>query len=325
MPRRYLPCTGTLFLTLLVGAVLASDQPPGDPGKSTDLSPAAASISFTNNSGAAVDLVWVDRAGVEKPFGVLAPGQTRPIQTFHGHLWRFKQNSQTIGFYQANQPGSQSYAIRRVSGAADNKQQMAGGAGATDPGKTVNISSTNVMVAFLNNSSDAVELVWVDYAGVEKPFAKIERGAFRAQQTLHGHLWRFKQNGSVIGFYLATNDASQFTYVGKPPLLMSTVAPTASDSTKSVDLSTTSVNMTLQNNTEAAVDVFWVDRAGVENPWGTLQRGSARPQQTIHGHLWRFKQDGRVIGTYQATQAASQTYQIGKAQGPARPEDYRTP
>jgi len=61
--------------------------PRRDGGRSGDSS-RSTSITFDNRSPAAIRLFWLDREGAPKPYGEVAPGETRQISTFAGHLWR---------------------------------------------------------------------------------------------------------------------------------------------------------------------------------------------------------------------------------------------
>lgn len=93
------------------------------------------------------------------------------------------------------------------------------------------------------------------------------------------------------------------------------------DPQRSLDLSPTSVMVTFDNRTDGPIDAIWVDLSGDEKSYGQIDPGDAWEQQTYHGHLWRFLQDGRIVGTYQANAQLQQTLTIGSAGGEdPRPE-----
>jgi dipeptidyl aminopeptidase/acylaminoacyl peptidase len=62
-------------------------QPRRDGGRSGD-SARATMITFDNQTAAAIRLFWVDREGLAKPYGEVAPGQQRQLSTYVGHWWR---------------------------------------------------------------------------------------------------------------------------------------------------------------------------------------------------------------------------------------------
>lgn len=59
----------------------------------------------------------------------------------------------------------------------------------------------------------------------------------------------------------------------------------------------TLVQLTFTNGTSAAVEVFWVDNEGQEQPYYVIQAGTSYTQRTYPTHLWRFKQGGAGAGT----------------------------
>jgi hypothetical protein len=180
------------------------------------------------------------------------------------------------------------------------------------PTRSVNISPTAVRVTFLNQTDSAVDVIWVDHGGAERSYGQIPAGGERPQDTGHGHLWRFKQNGRVIVDYQATQSPIQQFAIGR-----TAPAPMPSaDPGKSINLSPTAVTVRFVNDSNKAVEVFWVDHRGAEQRYGTLASGQARVQDTGHGHLWRFKQGGRVISFYQAKQDAAQTFAITGGSSP---------
>ena len=75
--------------------------------------------------------------------------------------------------------------------------------GSEVPTKSVNLSRTAVTVKFLNQSTDPIEVIWVDHTGNEKRHSLLYPGRTLDQQTGHGHLWRFKRNDETIAFYQA--------------------------------------------------------------------------------------------------------------------------
>ncbi|HWJ94205.1 MAG TPA: S8 family serine peptidase [Telluria sp.] len=55
-------------------------------------------FALTNHSSQVLQLFWVDRAGVEQPFGEIAPGATANQMTVSSHAWEVKSKDGSIGF-----------------------------------------------------------------------------------------------------------------------------------------------------------------------------------------------------------------------------------
>ena len=82
-----------------------------DPGKSVANSQQRLNVSFRNMQGQDLELIWVDFEGNERSYGEIAPSQSIEQETGDGHLWRFKMNGKTIGFFLADANGPQAFAI----------------------------------------------------------------------------------------------------------------------------------------------------------------------------------------------------------------------
>jgi len=60
-------------------------------------SKAARTVSVSNNTGVAIQKVWLDQEGEEQDYGLLEPGATETIGSFVGHVWRFKDSTHPNG------------------------------------------------------------------------------------------------------------------------------------------------------------------------------------------------------------------------------------
>ncbi len=78
---------------------------------------------------------------------------------------------------------------------------------------------------------------------------------------------------------------------------------------RSVD-SRTTVTVTFSNTTQSPIEVLWLDYEGQEKHYGSIEAGREWRQQTFATHPWRFKQDGRVVSAYTATENPQQYYVI---------------
>ncbi len=61
---------------------------PANPALRSHASKRATHLQITNGAREPLRLAWIDYAGVDKPWGVVAPGATRSMNTFVGHAWR---------------------------------------------------------------------------------------------------------------------------------------------------------------------------------------------------------------------------------------------
>ena len=87
-------------------------------------------------------------------------------------------------------------------------------------------------------------------------------------------------------------------------------APAAANLTTRSLTSLTQVQVTFVNSTSADVELFWVDFAGQEQPWGVIPAGTSIVQGSYATHVWRFKQGGRVLGNYTAESTPEQRWTI---------------
>ena len=74
---------------------------------------------------------------------------------------------------------------------------------ANDPGKSVSKSQQRLQISLRNMRANPVDLFWVDFDGNEQSYGTLEPQQSINQETGDGHLWRFKENGRTIGFFLA--------------------------------------------------------------------------------------------------------------------------
>jgi len=128
-----------------------------------------------------------------------------------------------------------------------------------------------VIVTFENHTPAAVDIFWVDFDGVEQNYGLLEPGWVWEQETFAGHLWRFRQNGQLLGAYAAGRDAQQ-----------SYIIALEMERSLSGD---TPVAVVFQNNTPAAVEVFWVDYEGAEQGYGEIPPGQNMQMETAATHL----------------------------------------
>lgn len=91
------------------------------------------------------------------------------------------------------------------------------------------------------------------------------------------------------------------------------------DPAKSTHLADTQVKVVVNNPTGAPLSTIWVDFEGAERDYGSIPSGASTELQTFPGHLWLFKQGGKTLGRYRATQQPQQAWTAGAAQTPPAP------
>ncbi len=74
--------------------------------------------------------------------------------------------------------------------------------------------------------------------------------------------------------------------------------------------SETAVTVIIQNSTAAPVEMIWIDFAGLEKSYGVIPPGESRELGTYATHVWRFKQNGQILGAYVVGRALQQFYNI---------------
>lgn len=72
--------------------------------------------------------------------------------------------------------------------------------------------------------------------------------------------------------------------------------------------------LTFLNRTTDNVEVFWLNNRGERRSYGKIAPGDRKTQHTFSGHVWEFiSSDGRVLGTFQATDASAMVEIDGRA------------
>jgi len=89
------------------------------------------------------------------------------------------------------------------------------------------------------------------------------------------------------------------------------------DPEQSIGTSNQTVNVEVTNSTAAPLSVIWVNFNGLEENYGEVAVGASVDLQTYGGHLWRFKQSGRIVARFRATGEGRQAWQIGERSMPA--------
>lgn len=70
------------------------------------------------------------------------------------------------------------------------------------------------------------------------------------------------------------------------------------------------IQVTFSNGTSLPLEVVWLNPQGQEQPYFVLQPGASYVQTSYATHVWRFKHEGRVLGTYTIGPQAMQKWTI---------------
>ena len=97
----------------------------------------------------------------------------------------------------------------------------------------------NINLTFVNNTSDPVQTVWIDYNSEQVPYSLITPNSESPQGTCAGHPWIFKNiNGVVFAAFLAPIDShpnqSFFVHFGLDGSVSVNTEPMVKNSSESV-------------------------------------------------------------------------------------------
>ena len=236
-------------------------------------------LTFVNRLPWTVDVFWLDYAGKEQLYATVAPGQSHVQQTFETHPWRIRQqhSGDEVALYIASAEAKQtcSIALRSIH------------------------SDVPTSIKFMNLSPLQLGVFWIDYDGNEVRYATIASRESFEQQTFMTHPWIVRD--------MASMEAVAFTVgVRQPQELRVSAAATRSRPHGSP------VDLTLVNGSGHRVDVNWIDFAGEEQTYATLDPNQSFQVKTGLHNTWRMREatSKSELDLYIAGSAAQQTYRI---------------
>jgi Cys-rich repeat protein len=90
-----------------------------------------------------------------------------------------------------------------------------------------------------------------------------------------------------------------------------TVAPTATEQPAPAATDDGSVSLDFVNNSDTALDLFWVDYSNQETSYGSLAAGTKVPMTTYPTHVWRLRNaSGLLVTQYTVTTDKVQTFTV---------------
>ncbi len=149
-----------------------------------------------------------------------------------------------------------------------------------------------------------VELFWVDYEGRERSYGTLEAGVAMSLSTYRGHVWRARSlDGVEVKSFMASSerielcDNDHFTGANAPVVAERSHSHDEHASQRSIE----PAHFTIDNTCGAGVSLYWVHFDGTERPWGTIDAGAARSQDTFHGHVWHVRDpNGELLTSFVA-------------------------
>lgn len=99
------------YLVALTALSPALVKAQNDPEKSIGSSNQIKNVAVTNSTTAPVSVIWVNFIGGEENYGEIGTGASLNLQTYGGHLWRFKQGGQTVGRFRAGEEAQQAWVL----------------------------------------------------------------------------------------------------------------------------------------------------------------------------------------------------------------------
>jgi hypothetical protein len=169
-----------------------------------------ATVRFANDTGNDVQLFWIDFQGERKPYGTLAPGTRRTVETFVSHPWLATDaRGRELGLYWPMAWASEAAIQPRLAPRAATLES-------TLHSKESKDRST---IRFVNHTAGMVHLYWLDYQGRRNLRARVAPEAAERLKTFATHPWVATDvNGKVLALFVATSgDSTALISTGSVP------------------------------------------------------------------------------------------------------------
>lgn len=238
-------------------------------------------LIFQNRLPFAIDLCWVNFGGADQLYATLQPGDIYTVKSGAGHPWRARhhETQALVGLFIPNGDPEQRHAFVATTYTGHTPATMT----------TRNNTHLSVDLFLVGDDGNAYKLCHL--APREQAALRLYEGArILVRDTYSGHLIR-----------QATVDAGEnlFTVTGLEAVS---------------EGGTPSVNVRFTNQTPFPVKIFWVDFAGKEREYATLQPGMSYTQDTGARHVWRIREQysNHIVGLFIANEEAEQVanYQV---------------
>ena len=162
-------------VTIPIGGFAPTPENPAcTPNAQTD----AITLTFVNYTSRPVALYWVGYDCKQQKYATLKPGDSVDQPTYVGHHWLVRDDAADLNL---------------MDFAASDATNMIVPIGVlfVSPGDTCSSnSSTALNYTFVNTTSRAVDVVWVDQNCKEQTYTTLDAGQTYNQQTYEGHVWR---------------------------------------------------------------------------------------------------------------------------------------
>jgi hypothetical protein len=143
-------------------------------------------------------------------------------------------------------------------------------------------SSTPLDVRFDNETSQTVELYWLDFSGAEQSYGQIAAGQSKNMRTYATHPWKARG---------VTNAGQKIELDGD-----AVFTPDAQDGGRVIHIDEASfyqsltwhspVHVTFKNESSQQVELFWHNYQGNKVSYGTINAGATKAMNTYASHPW---------------------------------------
>jgi len=156
------------------------------------------SVTFVNQMSSAVDIYWLDYNGQRQLYATLAAGTTVLQQTYVTHPWVAAGPSGTCiaiflplgapAFAVITGPAAGASGVASTTVASIGTQLSPLPCSLESSLHAVN-ANVSTSVTFVNQTSSAVDIYWLDYSGQRQLYATLAAGTTLLQQTYVTHPW----------------------------------------------------------------------------------------------------------------------------------------
>lgn len=197
----------------------------------------------------------------------LAPGETVSFITKKGRTWRVLDADTKAIYFNGDAPGTETVMVFPE----------------TDTRICSGFDGDEIKVLFSNKYADkTLQVFWLDAACNERAMYELGPRQSMVQATYTSHVFRVREVGTDHVF-----DTPPLT-----PLDGQFLFPSDGSAPQCSDDGSTPATITIRNNSDRDVEVFWVDYGCHEVSVGTLHPHDGLSMSTFYTHTFRVREPG---------------------------------